>query len=217
MATIRGYALREGVTGMDRTSLFFAFYSLILGLAITEILSGFGRFLRSHTTHKLGSQITLLALLTFVSITATWIDAFRTLQSIELDVASLWAPILTATLYYLAATVVFPSSSADFECADGYFERHKRFVASMLFACELLVTYTLLPIIRHGIAAQPQVFVLFYLPLHLVLKGSYVGLLLARRRRWNQFWMALLICVMMFVYWDNGATARIIGQRYASG
>ncbi|MES2327083.1 MAG: hypothetical protein V4499_07090 [Pseudomonadota bacterium] len=103
---------------MDKFSLFFAFYSLILGLAVTEVLRGFGQFLRAHSLHKLGAQTVLLGVYTFIAITATWIDAFRALRSVDLNVESLGAPILTSTAYYLAAVIVFPSRSVDLEHLD---------------------------------------------------------------------------------------------------
>jgi hypothetical protein len=199
---------------MDQFSLFFAFYSLILGLAIAEILGGFGRYVRSHATHKVGAQTALLALLTFVSITATWIDAFRTLKTVALDVESLWAPILTSTLYYLAATVVFPSNSADLDHLDDYLVHRKRFAVGMLFACELLATYMFLPLIIEGFHDHPQSFWLFYLPSNVALKASYVAILLSRTRRWNIIWMAAAIVQLVFFYADHGTIAQLIEQRY---
>ncbi len=199
---------------MDQFSLFFAFYSLILGLAIAEILSGFGRYVRSHATHKVGAQTALLALLAFVSITATWIDAFSTLRAIGLDVDSLWAPILTATLYYLGATVIFPSNSADLNHLDDYFAERKRFVIGMLFSCELLATYMTLPLIEQGIRDHPESFWLFYLPYNLALKGSYIGSWLSKSRRANIIWMAVLILLLLFFYWDNGMIAHAIERSY---
>src|SRR3954464_5815179 len=97
----------RGKTAMDKFSLFFAFYSLILGLSITEILGGFGQFVRSRSLHKLGAQTALLALFTFFCITANWVDAFTSLRAIDLTVKSLWAPILTSTSYQVAAVVAF--------------------------------------------------------------------------------------------------------------
>ena len=199
---------------MNQFSLFFAFYSLILGLAITELLSGFGRFLRSHTTHKLGRPTLLLAIFTFVSITATWIDAFSTLQSLRLDVESLWDPILMATFYYLAAIMVFPSSAGDFDRSDAYFDQHKRFVVGMLFACELLATYNFLPVIRQGIHEHPESSLMFYLPMNIVLKGSYIALYLAKSKRWNEIWLSVLILTLIFFDWDQGAIAHIIDVKY---
>lgn len=201
---------------MDRFSFFFAFYSLILGLAITEVLGGFGAYVRSHSTHKLGAQTALLALFTFISIAATWIDAFTTLQQIKLDVQSLWAPILTSTFYYLAASVVFPSNPHDFDHLDGYFRERKRFVVGLLFACELLATYNYLPVIIRGFHEAPAASLLFYIPLQIILKGSYVALLLVRSKSANIALLSLLILLLLFIYWDNGAVAQQIQQRYGA-
>jgi hypothetical protein len=201
---------------MDRFSLFFAFYSLVLGLAITELLSGFGQFVRSHALGKLGAQTALLALFTFLAITATWIDAFSTLRSVRLDVESLWAPILTSTLYYLAAIVVFPSRAVDFDRLDEYFAEHKRLVIALLFAAELLVTYTFLPLMEQGLRAQRASSFLFYLPFNVVLKSSYVGAFLARSKRWNIAWLVVLISLLLFNYWDNGAIPAAIDQQYGT-
>lgn len=201
---------------MDSFSLFFAFYSLILGLAVTELLSGFGQFVRSHALHKLGMQTALLALFTFLAITATWVDALTALRSVRLDVESLWAPILTSTAYYLAAIVVFPSRAGDFDHLDEYFARHKRLVVALLLAAELLVTYTFLPIMVEGYRAHKASSFLFYLPFNVVLKSSYIGALLARSRRWNIAWLAVLIGILLFNYWDNGAIPAAIDQRYGT-
>ena len=95
--------------GVDRFSFFFAFYGLILGLAVTELLGGFAAMVRARALRRLEPETALLALLTFIAICATWIDAWDSLQAITLDFAGLWAPILLATLYYLAAAVIFPA------------------------------------------------------------------------------------------------------------
>jgi hypothetical protein len=201
-----------GKPAMDKFSLFFAFYSLILGLSITEILSGFGQFVRSHSLHKLGAQTALLALFIFLAITATWIDAFTALRAVELDVESLWAPILTSTAFYLAAVVVFPARSADFERLDDYYLEHKRLIIALLFSAEMLVTFTFLPFMVEGYVKGQPSFFFFYLPFHVVLKGSYVGAFFARTKRANVFWLSLLISLLLFNYWNNGAIPRILDR-----
>jgi len=202
---------------MDKLSLFFAFYSLILGLSITEILGGFGQFVRSHSLQKLGAQTALLALFAFFAITATWIDAFTALRAVDLNVESLWAPILTSTSYYLAATVVFPSRSADFERLDDYYAEHKRLVIALLFAAEMLVTSTFLPLMVEGYRQRQPSFFFFYLPFSVILKGSYVGAFLARSKRSNIVWLSLLIFLLLFNYWNHGAIPQLIDHSYGQG
>jgi hypothetical protein len=202
---------------MDKFSLFFAFYSLILGLSITELLGGFGQFVRSHSLAKLGAQTALLALFTFLAITATWIDAFTALRAVDLNVESLWAPILTSTSYYVAATVVFPTRSADLERLDDYYAEHKRMVIASLFAAEMLVTFTFLPIMIEGFRQGQPSFFFFYLPFNVVLKGSYVGAFMARSKRANILWLSVLSFLLLFNYWNNDAIPRLIDQAYGVG
>lgn len=198
---------------MDKFGLFFAFYSLILGLSITELLGGFGQFVRSHSLHKLGAQTGLLALFTFVAITATWIDAFTALQDIDLDLASLWAPILTSTAYYVAAVVVFPSGAADFDRLDDYYVRHKRMVIGLLLAAELLVNFTFIRFIVQGYRTGQPSFFFYYLPFHVAQKASYVGALLASSKPWNIAWLLVLILLLLFV-WNFGWIPQLLDQRY---
>ena len=201
---------------MDRFSLFFAFYGLILGLSLTEILSGFGVLVRTRSLHRMEAQTALLALFGFLAITTVWIDAFTTLEQVQLTIQSLWPPILTATFYYLGATVIFPSNPADFDRLADYYAERKRFVITMFFGCELLATYMALPFIEVGFRAAPAATWLYYLPFNLLLKGSYIGVFLARSRRANRVWLAILLILLLGQYWENGAIGDWVQQRYGA-
>src|SRR6202000_264827 len=96
----------------DKFSFFFGFYGLMLGLAVTELLNGFGKLVRAGEVRKLGWQTGLLAVFLLIVIIATWIDAWESLRGVSLDIAGLWAPVLIAILYYLASTIVFPEHPA---------------------------------------------------------------------------------------------------------
>src|SRR5690242_18514636 len=123
---------------MDKFSFFFAFYGLILGLGVAQLLGGFAGMVRAHALKKLETQTALLALLTFILIVATWVDAFKMLQGITLNFGDLWAPVLVATFYYLAASVIFPRESEQFQHLHLYFAARRQFVIGMLFAAELV-------------------------------------------------------------------------------
>jgi hypothetical protein len=199
---------------MDRFSFFFAFYGLILGLAVAELLGGFARMVRAKALRQLEWQTALLALLTFIVICATWIDAWNTMGKITLDFEALWAPILLATFYFLGAAVVFPSDPAQFGELAAYYADRKRFVVAMLLAAELLVTFTFRTIIVEMIQNKPAVFWLWFLPYNLAIKGSYVALLFVRSRRANVAVLASLILLFMIPYWENNAIAAAIARRY---
>jgi hypothetical protein len=200
---------------VDKFSFFFAFYGLILGLAVTELLGGFARMVRTKALRQLEAQTAMLALLTFIVICATWIDAWNTLTTITLDFEALWAPVLLATFYFLAAAVVFPSNSADFDQLAAYYSDRKRFVVAMLLAAELLVTFTFRGIIVDMIRTTPAIFWLWFLPYNLAIKGSYIALLFIRERRANIVLLAALILLFMIPYWENNAIAAAIARHYS--
>jgi hypothetical protein len=199
---------------MDRFSFFFAFYGLILGLAVTELLGGFARMVRAKALRQLEPQTALLALLTFIVICATWIDAWNTLTQISLDFEALAAPILLATFYFLAAAVVFPSDPAEFGQLAAYYADRKRFVVAMLLAAEVLVTFTFRGIILDMIQNKPAIFWLWFLPYNVAIKGSYVALLFVRGRTANVILLAVLILLFMIPYWENNAIAGVIARHY---
>lgn len=197
---------------MERFNFFFAFYGLILGLAATEILKGFGAFVRTRSLSKMDAPTALLAAFIFLDICATWIDAWASLQRVSLDISGLWAPILLATLYYLAATVVFPRDQEDIDHLSRYYNERKAFVVCALLLAEFLVNYTYLPRTQAMFAASPATFWFWYIPYNVAIKGAFVALLFVRTRRANIFALSTLILLFVIPYWDFGSTGSWIQQ-----
>jgi hypothetical protein len=194
---------------MDRFNFFFAFYGLILGLGATEVLGGFAGFVRTRTVRRIDPQTALLALFTFIAICATWIDAWDSLRDVTLDFGGLWAPILIATCYYLAATVVFPRDDAALAELATYYAQRKRFVIGMLFVSDVLVTVTYGSVLMEQLQARPAVVWLYYLPYSALTKLTMGVLYLVQGRRANIVVLVLLILQFLVPYWDHG---RIIGM-----
>jgi hypothetical protein len=199
---------------VDRFSFFFAFYGLILGLAVTELLGGFAGMVRAHAIRKLEPQTALLALLTFVIICATWIDAWSTMKTVTLDFAGLWAPILIGTAFYLAAAVIFPTDPAKYEQLATYYSERKRFVLSLLIIAELLVTFTdRFSYVEH-FTHRPAVFWLWWAPYKLAILGSYAGVWVARSRRANIAFLSTSLLLFMIPYWQHGVITQAISRHY---
>ena len=199
---------------MDRFSFFFAFYGLILGLAATELLGGFARLVRARAVRKIDAFTALLAMFTFVVICATWIDAFYAREEISLDFGGLWAPILVATCYYLAATVVFPTDEAEFGRLANYSSERKRFVVAMFLAAESLLTIMYFDDYVRAYTGRPATFWLVMLPAYLIVNALYVALLVVKARRANIAIMAALIIVFVAIYWSGGWVYAMAHQRF---
>lgn len=84
----------------------------------------------------------------------------------------------------------------------------------MFFACELLATYMVVPMIEEGYRDAPAATWLYYLPFNLLIKGSYIGVFFARSRSANLVWLAILILLLGAQYWENGAIGDWVQQRF---
>ena len=197
---------------MDKFSFFFAFYGLILGLAAAEILTSLGHYVRNRALRRIEPQTALLALLTFLLICITWIDAWETLRNVSLDVSGLWAPVLLATAYYLAATVVLPRD-IEGDLAVYYAER-KRFVLALLLLSELMVTYTYLPQLTETARAKPVVFWVYIVPLNLAMPLILLALMFVRGRRTNITLLILTIALYLMPYWSRNAVSDWVHAQF---
>jgi hypothetical protein len=169
---------------------------------VTELLGGFAGVVRARALARMEPQTALLALLTFVIICATWIDAWQTERSVTLDFAGLWAPILIGTTYYLAAAVIFPKTADGYDDLGAYYAGRKRFVALMLIIAELLVTYTYRAKYLDTYQHRPIAFWLWNVPYKLAILASYVGIWVARGRRANMAWLVAGLVLFTLAYWQ---------------
>lgn len=199
---------------MDDFEFFFTFYGLILGLAAAEVLSSIATFARARPLRQMEAQTGLLALLTFVLICATWIDAWRVRDTFTIDIAGMILPIGIAGAYYLAASTAFPREAPDFADLAGYYARRKRFAVAMLLVAEICLTSTYLPQFARDAAERPAVFWLYHLPYNIAIKGSFVALFLVSGRRANIALLVALILLITIPYWSGGWIGGHIARAY---
>lgn len=199
---------------MDSFSYFITFYGLILGLALTELLGGFAHMVRAKALKKLEPQTALLALFILIDICSTWIDSWVSLKQVTVDLAGLWAPVLIAICFYLAAAVVFPHDEADHERLADYYRERKRFVVALLLAIEMLIHVTYLPIFEERIAHRPEVFWLWTVPYNLAIEATMIGIILLRSRRANIALLVLLVLLILVPYWDQGVMQHAVARHF---
>ncbi len=186
---------------MDRFGFFFGFYGLILGLAVTELLSGLGALARTGELRRLGAQTALLSLFLLLVICATWIDAWESLRNVSLDFEGLWAPILIAVLYYLAATVTFPKDPAAWTQLDDYFAQRKRFVVSLMLAAEFLVNYTYRGVLIARYHNDPAGFWTWSAPYNVAIKLAFLVLIFVKGRPANILALVAINLLFLVPYW----------------
>lgn len=194
---------------MDRFSFFFAFYGLMLGLCVAELLSGFAGMVRAHALKKLEPQTALVALLTFILLIATWVDTFSMSRTITLNFSDLWPPVLLATFYYLAAAVIFPRDPEQYAHLRAYFAVRRKFIIGMLFAAELVDFYANRSWMFDNYYHRPGFFWGWLVPYNIAIKGIFLALFLVKGRRATIALLVLQILVFMVPYWNAGSIGRI--------
>lgn len=199
---------------MDKFEFFFTFYGLLLGLAAAEILSSFGAYVRSRPLRTITLPSALLALLTFMAICSTWMEAWWMRSTFNISFASLLPPIGVATAYYLAAVVVLPKEVSDYDDMDGYLARRKNFVVGMLAVGEVFVLVMYLPLSAEQLRTTPALFWLLALPITASIFATYLFLLLARNRRTVVTATILQIFIFSISYWSEGWLSETVKRAY---
>jgi hypothetical protein len=202
---------------VDSFTYFIAFYSLILGLGLTELLAGFAHMVRAKALKKLEPQTALLAVFVLVDICSVWIDSWLTLKQVTVDFAGLWAPVLLAISLYLAAATVFPHDDADHQRLADYYRERKPFVLAMLLAVEMLTHVIYLPVFVARIGHQPEIFWFWNVPYNVAIEATMVALIFLRSRRANIVLLAILLLLILVPYWDQGSIQNALAHKYGYG
>ena len=113
---------------MSAFEFYFSFYGLILGLTVTEIITGLVRVFKQRSRVRVGWATPLLALALVLDISTFWTSAWNTMQSIELTYGLLGVGLMIAAIYYAAASLVTPDDLDAWPDFDQFYDRHKRFV-----------------------------------------------------------------------------------------
>ncbi|HZC37536.1 MAG TPA: hypothetical protein VE221_02545, partial [Sphingomicrobium sp.] len=157
------------------------------------------------------------AILIFVLIVATWVDAWNMLQGMTLNFEDLWSPLLLAIFYYLAAAVIFPREREQYPHLHAYFAARKTFVAGLLLAGELVDTVAGFPFMKEAHEKRPQLFWAWLVPYNTAIFACFVALLLVRGRRANIALLVALLLLFVVPYWDQGAIDRIAMRLWGPG
>lgn len=123
---------------MSNFELFMAFFGLLLGLAVAELMSGFANLARAKERPKIGLITPVLGLFIFLSIMVSLLDAFRKLQDVPVSLAGFALPTLIGIAHFVAAIAAVPREPASWESLDNYFFQRRVWSAGMLLAATVL-------------------------------------------------------------------------------
>ena len=179
---------------MSQSDFFLAFYGLLLGLAVAELLSGFAALLGESTPPRLGVVTPLLGLQILVEMLANFVDAWGMARGLGVSLAEFAVPTLIGLLYYVAAVIIVPRQLSDWASLDDYFDKRRKWIVGTLLLANATVSAALFPdwLARFG---ENAVWVGVWGLQVGSLLGIYIFLLLTRSRRLS------VVAILLLMLW----------------
>jgi hypothetical protein len=121
------------MTGFD---FLFALFSLLLGLAMAEVLGGFARVLKLHARARagqgrevrVGRLVPLMAVYVLLGQLSGWTIMFQARNGVPFTYVALVVVTVVVGGYYLLASLVWPEEPREWPDFDAYYDQHSRFI-----------------------------------------------------------------------------------------
>ena len=125
----------RGMGGMSDFEGLFGLFGLMFGLIVAELALKFADAIDSYRERPIGILTPALALLVLTDVTSFWVWIWALRNSLKVNWHTVFGGVLLATVYFLAATLVFPRTNRGWAHLDHHYWSRKRLVASgILFA-----------------------------------------------------------------------------------
>ena len=125
---------------MDSFNFVFSLFGLLLGLALAEVLGGFGAAIQERRKVKIGWLTPLLGLVVACDLTTFWSWAWVSRKVVSPAYLVLLGALVVTGLYYLAARLVFPHDRDEWPDYDVYYFGHRRWVIGGILTCNILLS-----------------------------------------------------------------------------
>lgn len=137
-----------GALRMSEFEFVFPLFALLVGLSMTEMLSGLAYALKSKRDIRVGWLTPLLGTIILLNLAMFWQGSWEIREEITATSASLILVLLVGGCYYLAASLVFPSPGSEVGDLDEHF-MEVRTVAMLAIAACNLVYFIRIAIVSH--------------------------------------------------------------------
>lgn len=173
---------------MDPFSFLFSLFSLLIGLAMAEILGDLGRVIDRRKEIRIGWLTPLLAVLVLCDLASFWQSAFEYREVLRDNNPTVLGILLFASLYYLVATLVVPDRLEDGGDLDRHYEANNRIVVGGM----ILLNLPNIPLtLKTGASASSWAIVaVFY--------GLLAGLFFVRSKATN---IVMLVAAISIYVW----------------
>ena len=111
---------------MQEFDFVFSLFGLLLGLALAEVLGSFGRALNRRPARRIGWLTPLLGMFVMLDLISFWTSAWVIRESVPVNYLTLMLILAFTGVYYLIATLVFPSESDGEPDYDAHFFRQRK-------------------------------------------------------------------------------------------
>lgn len=131
----------------------FELFTLLIGLAVAEMLMGFSRILKLRARRragidpaamrvKVGWLVPILGLLVLIDLATFWSIIWTMRGVLDMRMATIFGVLVLIGGYYLVATLVFPDEPEMWPDFDAYFWPQKRWVFGGMLAINLAINLT---------------------------------------------------------------------------
>lgn len=176
---------------MDGFNFAFSLFALLLGLSLAEVLSGFAKALKRRRVVHLGWLTPLLAFFVMLDLTSFWEWVWSGRKLINPGYGVLAIGLLVCGLYYLAASLVFPTEFGDRDDFDAHYFQHRRQVLGAILVCNLITTVPV--IVTRGSEAPLRAWIEW-----VIYYGALLGVIATRSKKASI--TALLVLVAGYAF-----------------
>ena len=169
---------------MSDFEFLFALFGLLFGLIVAEVSLKFADAIEAHRVRPIGVLTPALAFLILTDLTNFWLFLWGSRTVLVVSWRIVFAGVLLAMIYFLAASLVFPRTDGRGGHLDEHYWSRKRLVAGGILFVNIVVTGAML---GRATPAWDDWWFYFYFPSYLL---ALAGLVLSRSRRWDLIFLA---------------------------
>lgn len=123
---------------MSDFELLFSLFSLLLGLAMAQVLGDGGRVINLRHKLRIGWLTPLLAMLVMLDLSSFWTVAFSVRDLVAANYLVLLVLLVFASAYYLVAALVFPNELDEHTDLDAHYWNNRWIVIGAIFSLNLV-------------------------------------------------------------------------------
>lgn len=128
---------------MSAFEFFFSFYGLVLGFSVAELVSGFAGLVQNRRKVRFGHLTPFLAVFVAIDIATFWHQAWVILRFAPYNFALLILGLVVASVFFVAASLVFPKDPAEGAVLDDHFWQNRTIVLLCVLAANLVMVAVL--------------------------------------------------------------------------